>query len=49
MLSTRADLSPETATKVLEGLATAGLVCRERTARVLDRLQDMFDELPADL
>jgi DNA-binding MarR family transcriptional regulator len=92
-LAGAADLSPGTATEMLEGLAAAGLVTRERSerdrrvvlisltdrgrtlveerrarlqprwraalaefsdeelrsaARVLERLQDMFDELPAD-
>jgi len=89
-----ADLAPATATEMLEGLAAAGLVTRERSerdrrvvlisltargrtlveerrehlqprwraalaefsddelrcaARVLDRLQDMFDELPEEV
>jgi DNA-binding MarR family transcriptional regulator len=92
-LASAADLSPATATEMLEGLAAAGLVTRERSerdrrvvlisltargrtlveerrarlqprwraalaefsdeelrsaARVLERLQDMFDELPED-
>jgi DNA-binding MarR family transcriptional regulator len=92
-LASAADLSPATATEMLEGLAGAGLVTRERSerdrrvvlisltargrtlvehrraqlqprwraalagfsdeelrvaARVLERLQDMFDELPED-
>ena len=92
-LAGAADLSPATATEMLEGLAAAGLVTRERSerdrrvvlvsltargrtlveerrarlqprwrgalaefsdeelrvaARVLERLQDMFDELPED-
>ena len=92
-LASAADLSPASATEMLEGLAAAGLVTRERSerdrrvvlisltargrtlveerrarvqprwraalaefsdeelriaARVLERLQDMFDELPED-
>ena len=93
-LASAADLAPATATEMLEGLAAAGLVTRERSerdrrvvlisltargrtlveerrerlqprwraalaefsddelrcaARVLDRLQDMFDELPEEV